>query len=207
MIDEIAEVKNYMAGEPPEDRQQMYRACYMIAKYMKEDGKSPVDTVSFLNEWSGRSTRGVNLLQCVNAAYTNENKLRRGGQVYISDADVEAIIEHSPTETDRKVALALLCNAKAFADRRGVFQASTEGLASWLGMKGPNVRGRNLRRLVEWRYIDKIDTGKGKTSGRFTKYSRGVSCFKILVPYENTGKYALKDNDINSLYHAIFKAQ
>lgn len=207
MIDEIAETEKYMSGKPPEDRQKLYRACYMISKYLKEDGKSPVDAVSFLKDWTSERGPGkVNILQCVNAAYMNDNKLRRGRKVAISPEDVEAIIEHSPTDNDRKVALALLCNAKAFADKKGVFQASTEAIGNWVGMSGANVRGRNIKRLCEWQYIEKIDTDKGKASGRFSKYHRTSSCFKLLVPWKNSGGVELVDNDIDSLYDALFKS-
>lgn len=206
MIDEIAEVNKYIKdGLPTGSSRKLYRACYMISKKFKEDGFPPEEAVSFLAK-SGDVRYGgvVNLLQCVNAAYMNENKLRRGKRVLMSDDDVRIILDHAPTETDRRVALALLCNAKAFADKRGVFQASTEALANWVGLQGANVRGRNIKRLCEWRYIAKVDTDKGHAAGRFSKYHRNVSCFKMLVPYENTGKYELLDNDFSSLYSAMF---
>ena len=206
MIDEVAEVKQYLAGKSPEEKKRLYRACYMIAKYLKEDGMSPVDAVSFIDKWLSDSGHGkINLLQCVNAAYMNENKLKHGRHVYISDDDVQAIIKHAPMDTDRRVALALLCNAKAFADKKGVFQASTEAIASWLGMNGANIRNRSIRRLCGWGYIDKIDTYKGKAAGRFSKYSRFASCFKLLVPWKNTNGVELINNDIDSLYSALFK--
>ena len=204
MIDEVAEVKKYMSGQPPEEQSRLYRACYMISKLMKADGESPVDAVSFIRDWlNGHKTNGLNLLQCVNAAYINETELHSGCRVFVSETDAQNIVDHAPTETDRKVALALLCNAKAFADRRGVFRASTEQLANWLDMKGANVRGRNIRRLCEWQYIAKVDTDKGKAAGRFSKYRRSVSCFKLLVPYKNTGEHELIDNDIEALYAAL----
>lgn len=202
MINEIAEVNKYMAGEPPKEATRLYRACYMIAKYMKEDGKSPVDAVAFLAAW-GANNRNVNLVQCVNAAYMNDTKLRRGCRVFVSEDDVKEIIDHSPTVGDRKVALALLCNAKAFADKKGIFQASTEAIAHWIGKKGQNIRARNIDRLCLWEYIEKIDTDKGKASGRFSKYQRRISCFKILVPFKNVGEYELIDNDIDALYAAL----
>lgn len=198
MINEIAEVNKFLTGEPPKDRRSLYRACYMIAKYMKEDGKSPVDAVSFLSGW-GANDKGVDIVQCVNAAYINETKLRQGCRVFISNDDVREIVDHSPTVGDRKVALALLCNAKAFADKKGVFQASTEAIAHWLGMQGANVRTRNITRLCMWDYVAKIETDKGHAASRFSKYRRGVSCFRMLVPFKNTGDYELVDNDIRAL--------
>lgn len=205
MIDEVLEVKKYLAGEPPREKKRLYRACYMIAKYLKEDGKSPVDTVSFIHDWAkGETWTTVNLLQCVNAAYMNDTKLRRGRRVFVSDADVQAIMEHAPTDTDRKVALAMLCNAKAFANKKGVFQASTEAIGSWIGLSGANIRNRNIKRLCEWRYIEKVDTDRGKGSGRFTKYNREQSCFRMLVPFSGNDGEELVDNDIGALYTKLF---
>lgn len=206
MIDEVAEVKQYLAGKPPEEKSRLYRACYMISKYLKEDGMSPVDAVSFIDKWLDGSGHGkINLLQCVNAAYMNVNKLKRGRRVLVSSDDVKAIVEHAPTKNDRKVALALLCNAKAFADKKGIFQASTEAVASWVGIKGSNIRGRSIDRLCKWGYIEKVDTYRGKAAGRFSKYSRSASCFRLLVPWKNTDGVELVNNDIDSLYSELFK--
>lgn len=206
MIDEVAEVKQYLAGKSPEEKKRLYRACYMIAKYLKEDGMSPVDAVSFIDKWLDGGGHGkINLLQCVNAAYMNENKLSHGRRVVISNEDVQAIMERAPLESDRKVALALLCNAKAFADKKGIFQASTEAVANWIDMNGANVRNRNIARLCKWGYIDKVDTDRGKASKRFSRYRCRSSLFKILVPYKNAEGVELVNNDIQSLYHTLFE--
>lgn len=204
MINEIAEVKKYLAQEPPTDRRALYRACYMIAKYMKAGGTPPADTVAFLSKWAPHRKQEINMMQCVNAAYTNDTPLHVGGRVLISDNDVIRLMEHAPMDGDRLVGLGLLCNAKAFADEHGVFQVSGLALASWLGVTGPNMRTRNIRRLCDWKYVEKIDTGRGKPSGRFSKYSKSASCYRMLVPYDKGGQFELVDNDIHGLYNQIF---
>jgi hypothetical protein len=85
-----------------------------------------------------------------------------------------------------------------------VFQASTEAIANWLNMNGANIRGRNIKRLCEWQYIAKVDTDKGHASGRFSKYRKSVSCFRMLVPYKNVGEFELVDNDFETLYTELF---
>ena len=51
MIDEVAEVKQYLDGKWLEDSQNYYRACYMITKYYKKLGLSRDETFLKTAEW------------------------------------------------------------------------------------------------------------------------------------------------------------
>ena len=51
MIDEVAEVKQYLDGKGIEDAKNIYRACYMITKYYKKLGLSRKDAFLKVAEW------------------------------------------------------------------------------------------------------------------------------------------------------------
>lgn len=205
MVDEIAEVKRYLDGNGLEDSGNYYRACYMITKYYRGLGYSRQDTFSRVAEWVRKYnlTFEFSLIGCVSAAYASETGLRCGATVKISQADADCIRLYSRNRNDRKVALALMCCAKAFADEDGTFTASSGALASWLGMAAPNVRERQIRHLVEYGFVERVNADSSMHGWR-KNYLRNAMCFRMKVPYARSGKWTLQCNDIRTLYEQIF---
>ena len=205
MIDEVAEVKQYLDGNRLEDGRNHYRACYMITKYYKQLGMTKKDTFDKVSQWA--SEHGLqpkfSLIGCVNTAYENDVALRHGGTVKISQADVDCICKYSRNRADRRVALALMCCAKSFADENGVFVASSGALGSWLGMCSPNIRQRHLRYLQDYGFVERIDTVETMHGWR-KNYFRQASRLRLLVPFDKDGEWELINNDIRRLYEQAF---
>lgn len=205
MIDEVAEVKQYLDGKGLEDSQNYYRACYMITKYYKKLGLSKDETFLKTAEWVRHYnlTLSFSLISCVSAAYANETELRCGATVRISKADADCIRMYSRNRQDRRVALALMCCAKALAEKDGSFIASSGALASWLGMDACNMRGRYLRRLEEFGFMEKLKNNN-RMHGWQKNYYRNALRFRLKVPVDEGGEWMLQYNDIRKLYEQVF---
>lgn len=206
MIDEVAEVKQYLNGERLEDSRNHYRACYMISKYYKQLGLTRKEIFDEISKWAADNQiqPGFSLIACVSAAYENERELRHGATVKISQADADCIRKYSRNREDRRVALALLCCAKCFTEPDGSFVASSGALGSWLGMDESNLRKRQLKHLQNYGFVERIDDTH-TFSGWKKNYYRQAFRFRLLVPYSTDGEWELKHNDIRALYEAVFQ--
>ena len=206
MIDEVAEVKRYLNGDGLEDKSNYYRACYMISKYYKKLGLEKKDTFAKVSAWAREQSLALpfSLISCVCAAYDSETELRCGATVKISAEDADTIRRYSRNRQDRKVALALVCCSKAFADIDGSFTASSAALASWLGMYSPNLRQRQLKHLQDFGFIERLDSVESLRGWR-KNYYRNAYRFRVLVWLSPDGQWELKYNDIRTLYEQIFR--
>jgi len=205
MVDEVAEVKQFLDGKHLEHKRDYYRACYLITRFYKKLGHSEEQTFLEVAAWVRKYELKLDfsLAGCVAAAYANPYDLRCGTTVRISQQDAEYIRMYSTNKQDRRVALALLCCAKAYANERGEFNASSCALATWLGMDSANIRSRHIDRLDRLGYlkrIDRVDTMHGWQKN----YWRTSYRFKILVPYDLDGEWVLMHNDIQTLYEQVF---
>ena len=205
MIDEVAEVKQYLDGKGIEDAKNIYRACYMITKYYKKLGLSRKDAFLKVAEWVRQYdlTFDFSLISCVSAAYDNEVELRCGTTVRISRADAESIKMYARNKAERRVALALMCCAKAMAEHDGSFVASSSALASWLGMDAGNLQRRQLKHLQDYGFMERVDNN-GALKGWKKNYYRAAYRFRLLVPFSNDGEWELEHNDIRRLYGQVF---
>lgn len=205
MVDEVAEVKEYLDGKGLSDHRNYYRACYMISKYYKKLGLTKKAAFQKAAAWVRQYglTLPFSLVTCVTAAYVNERELRCGATVWISKDDAETIRKYAANKQDRRVALALLCCAKAFSEEDGSFVASGSALASWLGMDPANLRQRSLKRLEEFGYVDRLEED-GSLHGWQKNYYRNAYKFRLSVPYGRDGQWELVNNDIRSLYETVF---
>ena len=204
MIDEVAEVKRYLDGEMLDDNQNLYRACYMITKFYRKLGLNKHDTFMKVAEWVRKYnlTLPFSLIACVSAAYANEMELRCGNTVKISRADADCIHMYSQNKQERRVALALMCCAKAFAGEDGSFIASSGALSNWLGMDACNLRGRYLRRLQDAGFVEKLKSDDIR--GWKKNYYRNAMRFRLTVPFDKDGEWELRYNDIRKLYEQVF---
>lgn len=204
MIDEVAEVKQYLDGKWLDNEQNYYRACYMITKFYRKLGLNKNETFLKAAEWVRKYnlTLSFSLIGCVNAAYNNDTDLRCGTTVSISRADAECIRMYSRNKQDRRVALALMCCAKAFAGDDGSFVASSGALASWLDMDAGNMRRRQLKRLQDFGFIEKLRNDDLR--GWKKNYYRNALRFRLMVPYDTDGEWKLRHNDIRQLYEQVF---
>lgn len=205
MVDEMAEARKYLSGQQLEQKGNLYRACYMVAKYYKQLGCDEEAIFQKTAEWvrTYNLTLDFSLAGCIAAAYMNDRELRNGNVVRISKEDADTIRLYALNKADRRVALALLCCAKGYAGSDGSFVASSGAIGSWLGMDAGNVRSRYIPRLVKIGYIEKLPTQE-TIRGWQKNYYRNAYRLRLKVPYRDDGEWELRNNDIRTLYTQVF---
>lgn len=201
MIDEMAEVRAYLAGKKPTARTE-YRCIYLLARYyvyccgMDE----PTATTRIL-DW-GRHEVGyefsIRVSRVVYYAIHKPRPLREDVTVFINDNDIAEIKARFAKRKIRLLALGMLAYAKCTADENSVFDVSVVGMADWLGLTLSSVR-RWLTILEECGFMQKITQRKRKK-----KFRTPISKFKILIPLVNEGQYAIRDNNIADIAEAVF---
>lgn len=128
-------------------------------------------------------------------------KLEGESPVYINQDDIEEIKNRFDTYYERKIALAIICYAKAYAVD-GKFKLSQGMFANWLGMNPRTIRKYlNTMATLEFLY----QSENGDVNSWYQKYVVSeLNTFEIGLPLINEGEFKLIDNDIEKLYEEIF---
>ena len=204
MINEVVEVMDYLSGKNI-SKNNIYRMCYLIAKFLKATGLEPVKIRGRIFEWANEN--GLYIKQSVNdiirRALTDSKKLKENVEIKISKADIEEIEMRFDKPKTKLVALAILCYAKANADKKGEFCLSSVALGAWLGIHSSNIRRNYLRELVEFGYISKVSTPKGAFNWSHSD-EENYSKYRIEVSVRNCGAFVLQNNDIKKLHKEAF---
>lgn len=204
MINEVVEVMDYLSGKNI-SKNNIYRMCYLIAKWFKAMGLEPVKIRERIFEWANEN--GLYIKQSVNdiihRALTDKKKLRENVEIKISKTDIEEIEMRFDKPKTKLVALAILCYAKANADKNGEFCISSVALGAWLDIHSSNIRRNYLRELVEFGYISKVSTPKGTFNWSHSD-EENYSKYRIEVSVRNCGAFVLQNNDIKKLHKEAF---
>lgn len=201
MIDEMAEVRAYLAGKKPTARTE-YRCIYLLARYYVYCcGMDEPTATNKILDW-GRHEVGyefsIRVSRVVYYAIHKPRPLRENVTVHINDNDIAEIKARFAKKKIRTFALGMLAYAKCAADEDGVFDVSIVGMADWLGLTLSSVR-RWLPILEENGFIQKITQRKRKK-----KFRTPISKFKMLIPLVNEGAYEIRENDITDLVDTVF---
>lgn len=205
LINEILEVQEYLDGKNI-NKKCLYRTCFMLAKWYKQQGLSNVEIREKIFEWG--KTYNIYIKYNVNSiiyqALEDKHRLRGDEAVVrISQSDIDEITRRFDSVPCRKTALGILCYAKVSADRDNEFNISALSLSNWLHFDSGNMSGRYLKELIDFEYIAKINNS---STYSWDKNVKSTSLrLKLLVPIDNKGDYILENNDIEKLYDDIFK--
>lgn len=202
MINEVTEVRKYFIGEI--DGKSLYRVVYMMAKYHKHNGLPMRDALATILEWVriNKVTLNFSPMSCIYAAYQNQRELDEGMKVSISEKDKNMILRFAYSESEKLLALALMCYAKAFADKKGVFKLSFSALAQWLGLDRSNLYRRHLKALIAFGYVAQHETPEALKA--WSRDGGSGNEYELLAPYDKGGEYELIDNDIHDLCRRVF---
>lgn len=209
MIDEVLEVKQYLAGDPVSERGR-YRAAYQLARWYTQEGYDFKTTRNKIFEWA-RATNNYlkyNVNDIVTAARNHNERLKDNVTVRISESDVNEIVRLFDNMNTRKLALALLCYAKVYANKDGEFSVSMSAISEWIGVVKQNVSQRHLPELVTLEYIERVSDNSPvaywhrKKKNYTHKYK--TTRLRINASLYNAGKFELHDNDIDKLFDQIF---
>lgn len=204
MINELLEVQQFLNGENI-SKDSLQRVCYLLACWYKEQGYDHLQIREAIFAWANKYHYYLDFsVNSVIYRVMDQNaKLRSGTDVFVSKEDVEQIKSRFDTKNVRLTALALLCYAKAFAERDGKFNISTAALGNWIKISRTNISYFYLKELVDFGYAEKVERVK-KTYTWNKKTVAKSLILRLKVPYTNKGEYKLVDNDILSLYNEIF---
>lgn len=194
----------YLKGENL-SRDIEYRICLLLAKWFYEQGDTTILEIrNHLKEWAIENNFYFTVaMNPVASRVINDNmKLLGDTPVYISDEDIDRIIERFDTYYERMVALAVLCYGKAYADASGKFKISKRMLGQWLKFNPKTVK-KYMDNLVGLGFIQLYEEG-GLSSWYNKTVVSQLNTYELLVPFDNTGNYKLVDNDIVGLYHRAF---
>lgn len=205
MINEVLEVQDYLEGRNINKR-CIYRICYMLAKWYKQQGMSHMDIRQSIFNWGKKYNIFItcNVNSIIYQALDDKTRLRDDIEIHISENDIKEITERFDSKNCRLMALAILCYAKCTANRDNEFNLSLLALSNWIGIDYNNLLKRHLPELVDFNYISRVDNNN-KTYSWNKEVKNKSTALKIQVSVKNEGIYKLKDNNIRQLYLDIFQ--
>lgn len=203
MINEVVEVQEYIEGKNIV-KNNLFRICYLLAKYYKEKRMSHVEIRKSIFDWAKENKIYItyNLNNIIYQALRDKQRLKDNIIVRTNQGDIDEIKSRFDSKNTRLTALALLCYAKAYADRDKEFTLSTVSLGAWIGIDDSNLRKFYLRELLDFEYISRVEN-KDNFSWNKNKSSKLIR-YKINVDIHNSGNIQLDNNDIEILYNQIF---
>jgi hypothetical protein len=177
----------------------------MLAKWYKEHGLSHIEIRQSIFDWGKKYNIFIkyNLNNIIYQALDDKQRLKDNVVIKINQHDIEEINKRFDSKSTRLTALAMLCFAKAYADRDKEFNISSVALSCWLNIDDSNLRSIYIKELIDFDYILKVENPKNNFSWNKKSKSK-TSRYKINTTLSNTGEYQLQDNNIFSLYEQIF---
>ena len=201
MINEKLEVQEYLEGKNI-NKLCVYRICYMLAKWYKEQGLDNATIRTRIFEWANANKIYIefNLNKLIYAAIEDRTPLRGDVDVFISDSDVEEIRKRFDSKNTRMLALALLAYGKACGTHNGECSVSLLALANWLNMNPGNLSGRHFRELIDFGYISKAEVKHKWNVNSKSEIMR----VRFLVPFTNEGSERVYNNNIAAIFYKHF---
>jgi len=142
----------------------------------------------------------------IQKAYKDNSNLINNVDVFISNADIYEIIKRFDKYNPRLTAFAILCYAKMYADKKGIFYLSRVGLSNWLKIAETHLSSRYLKELINFDYVKKVSNNKNyHIIGGMDKFVSKIIPYKINVNFVNKGNFVVKDNNIRREFEDIIK--
>mgnify|MGYP000276849015 FL=1 len=205
LINEVIEAQSYLSGKNINEK-NLYRICYILAKWYKEKGQTNKEIRDSIFEWANKNNIYIpySVNNIIYHALKDNQRLKDNVVVRINENDIKEINSRFDRKNTKLVALAMLCYAKCFADSNKEFSISPIALATWINIDASNMRNIYIKELIDFDYIAKVEHNKNQFSWN-KKYNNRLCRYKILVDLKNTGEYQIVDNNIRSLFDEIFK--
>jgi len=197
MINEKNEIAALLEGRRI-NKKYTYRSCYLLAKHYKELGLEKIDIRNSIFEWAKKFSIYISddLNAIIQRAFYDKHNLVENVEIKISKEDIDEIFNRFDKSNTRLTAFAILCFAKKFADKDGMFYMSRIGLSNWIGIDQSNLSNRHIKELIDFGYLNKVSQEEIKYIKRRGKHVSKMLIYKIKVNYANIGDYIVSDNDI-----------
>lgn len=208
MVNEVLLVENLLQGIGV-NKNCLFQHCYLMAKYYLQQGLSPFETRKKIFDWAKSQhiyldSTTLNVNRLIYKAEGDQRRLHEDEPVRISDDDIREITDRFDTPKVRKVALALLCYAKAFSDENNQFSISITSLCNWLSLGVTQMHASYLKELEIFDYIKRVNTHVKVYSWDGNAKSKSAN-LQLTVRTVNVGTHELVDNNIDALYAECFE--
>lgn len=202
MINEVIEVKGYLDGKNI-NKKNLYRICYMIAKWYKEQGFKSLEIRKKIFDWGKENNIYIkyNVNNIITSVFKDNERLKDYVNVKINKRDIDEINKRFDSRVTKLVALAMLCYAKAHANGNKEFSISSVALSAWINKSSNHLRSRYIKELIEFGYLSLVSTPRNTYAWNNAEKN---SVYRINVDIHNSGDYVLVDNNILDLYNSIF---
>ncbi len=204
MLNEKNEINALLNGERI-NKIYTYRSCYLLAKYYKSLGYDHIEIRKQIFNWG--KTYGVYITDDLNSiiqrAINDKKELAENIEIKINNSDIDEIITRFDKYNTRLTAFAILCFAKKYADKNGLFYISRIGLSNWIGINQTSLSKRHIKELIDFGYLEKVSKNEIKLIRIKNKQVSKMIIYKIKVPYKNDGEYTVVDYDIRKEYENI----
>lgn len=207
MVNEVLLVENLLQGIGI-NKKCLFQHCYLMAKYFLQQGLSPLETRKRIFDWACKyhlylDATSLNINRLIYKAQDDKRRLNEE-DVNVSAQDIKEITDRFDSPKTRKTALALLCYAKAFADRDNCFSISVISLCNWVGIGKSQMYVAYLKELQAFDYIEQDHSKDRKIHSWDGNVKSQSDVFKLKVKFNQSGEYQLRNNDIDKLYQECF---
>ena len=204
MVNEVYEAQQYLAGENI-NRTNLYRICYLLISLFKNQGYKRTEIRDMVFAWGSKNkiTVEYDVNSIINRVFDIDNLSLSAPIIKINKQDIYAINKLFDNEKVRLVALAILCYAKAHANKKGEFYVSSVGLGAWLGINRKTLRSRYIKELIDFEYL--VEVEKYKNNNKWNdSYDKQSTKYRLNTSLHNSGEFVLRDNDVRKLFSEVF---
>lgn len=204
MLNERNEIMALLNGERI-NKKYTYRSCYLLAKYYKSLGYDTVKTREEIFMWAKKFNIYISddLNSIIQRAYNDKHGIAENVDIRISKEDIDEIVKRFDKYNTRLTAFAMLCVAKKYADKNGIFYISRIGLSNWIGIAQTHLSDRYIKELIDFEYLEKLTQNEMKFIRIRRKNISKIIMYKIRVNIKNEGEYLVKDYNIRKEFEEI----
>lgn len=203
MLNEMNEVNALLNGERI-NKKYTYRSCYLLAKYFKSLGYEHIKIRQEIFNWANKY--GITIVDDLNSiiqkAFKDKKQLISNVEIKVSKEDIDEIVKRFDKYNTRLTAFAILCFAKRYADKNGMFYISLIALSNWIGIDQTALSSRYINELIDFGYIEKV-TENERNKRLKSRYISKTIIYKIKVNYKNEGNNIIKDYNIRKEFEEI----
>lgn len=186
------------------NKKYTYRSCYLLAKYFKSLGYEHIKIRQEIFNWANKY--GITIVDDLNSiiqkAFKDKKQLISNVEIKVSKEDIDEIVKRFDKYNTRLTAFAILCFAKRYADKNGMFYISLIALSNWIGIDQTALSSRYINELIDFGYIEKV-TENERNKRLKSRYISKTIIYKIKVNYKNEGNNIIKDYNIRKEFEEI----
>lgn len=196
MLNEKNEVIAILEGRRI-NKKYTYRSCYLLAKYFKTLEYDNIKIREEIFNWANKYNVYISddLNSIIQRVIHDKHTLISDINIKISNDDIIEIVKRFDKYYTRLTAFAILCFAKKYADKNGIFYISCIGISNWINIDQTSLSKKYLKELIDFGYIERVSQNDLKFIHKRNKNISKMIMYKIKVNFSNTGNHII--NDIN----------